>query len=285
MKYAIDAYDDFINGEYNVIRFTKYDEDALRAETSELPVLAHNRKAEFYARIQAEYRQAVLIEVKTKAAECKTEDELKLFINQQHQFAIAYLNSLNSIYKVYQISYHFNPNLPNEVNELINHYIINDLFRIILFIQERWGRYIKPESHFDLKVWAKDDADNEYKVLAETLDLIESLNGNKSEPMSLQTKAPSLSPVAKIKTKLSVPQLGFIFGLLQQKGILQFPSKTAAIDFAVQHFSSGRKENVSSKQARKKSYSLSSKEMIEVVELFKSSYIDSLNGNKKVSKK
>lgn len=305
MKYAIDSFEDFITGKYNVISYTKFDKQALSIDKQFTEAFIDSdvnnldsgkdgimldistQKAGFFFKLSSKYKQVVIDEVKSKASLIKNEEELRVFINQQHQFAISYVNSLNKRIKSNALLKDYSKDLPRITNELINYSIIKDLIRIVLFIQEKWGRYIPIEQHFSLTNWSKANSVGMGEDLVDFENYREAIREKNEVDNNILNRESLLmtNRITKTKTKLSVPQLGFVFAELQQRGILQFPSKTAAIDFAVQHFSSEKKEDVSSKQARKKSYALSAKEKNEVVELFKSLYIDSLNGNKKVAKK
>jgi hypothetical protein len=72
----------------------------------------------------------------------------------------------------------------------------------------------------------------------------------------------------RIKSKYNVPQLGYLFTLFHEQGVMQFSSKTKATDFAAVHFSSDKKQSISPKQTRKKSYDLSIKDLQELDDLF-----------------
>ena len=377
MSVALDAYDDFIKGKYSVEKFTKFDAADLKAEenfaadVAKLPEAKRqakemegipSKKADFYRPLRVQYQTAVFDEIKAITAKCKSEQDLSLFIRQEHLLALFYLNKLRAQIGIADMMEpHRTKVVPEFINRSIRYATLNDLIKIIDFLQERWSSFIPKQDHFDLTAWIrakreefetpsklspniarsnqqtveaftivtnkialklnslptiaakkiyvaeklktykqqqatpvtpspKADSDeslpvsneqiiNWLNIEMEHLDTLEKIEPAKDN--SKQTSA----PMSKIKTNLSVPQLGFVFAELQKRGILKFPSKTAAIDFAVQHFSSEKTENVSSKQARKKSYALSTKEMNEVIELFSSLYFDTVNDNKKDSKK
>ena len=310
MRFTIDAYEDFIKGKYNVFTFTEYDKDALEAEqrwfelkkiieasdsgeevdlSFEMPDISSKKDA-FYIRLRSEYKEAILSALKNQAADCKSEEQLKLFINQQHQFAIAHLNELATLIEQNKLLYDYAPNKPTEINEGINSLIMSDIINVINFIQQHWKRYIPTDAHFDVIEWAKANGDNEIGVFSKFQNLADSFKRKNSFAIketenSKSNNQPPASQSAKIKTNLTVPQLGFLFAELQSRAILQFSSKTAAIDFAVEHFSSEKKENVSASQARKKSYSLSDKEMEEIANALWSIYTAIKNNTPKPPKK
>ncbi|MBA3647263.1 MAG: hypothetical protein H0W62_01735 [Chitinophagales bacterium] len=58
----------------------------------------------------------------------------------------------------------------------------------------------------------------------------------------------------KVKTDLTVAQLGYLFRSLKKQGAIHFKSDTEATNFAADFFSSEKTENISPEQARKKSY-------------------------------
>jgi hypothetical protein len=176
MRHAIDAYEDLTDGLDSPFNNKEYDDEAIIVENKFHEHFENNKpgpddplnlksmvaaptlfctKTKFYAKLRKRYRDAVFLEIKSRTDVIKSEEQLKLYISQQHQFALTRFKNFNAQYDLFELL----TQQPREkdsilfVNQTINYYILNDLLDIVMFIQANWQPYLSSSSLFNLSEW------------------------------------------------------------------------------------------------------------------------------------